>query len=103
MTNIIDKVAELNAELSDFIQELTEDNLISNKRRLSNTLSYLIENLIELSNELDNLEWIYFGRGSKNLYLSDRKAIESSNPLWFITSIVIYLEQEDISAQLVII
>ena len=61
MTNIIDKVAELNAELSDFIQELTEDNLISNKRRLSNTLSYLIENLIELSNELDNLEWIYFG------------------------------------------
>ena len=61
MTNIIDKVAELNSELSDFIEELTEDNLISNKRRLSNTLSYLIENLIELSNELDNLEWIYFG------------------------------------------
>ena len=56
MTNIIDKVAELNAELSDFIEELTEDNLISNKRRLSNTLSYLIENLIELSNELDKLE-----------------------------------------------
>ena len=56
MTNIIDKVAELNAELHDFIQELTEDNLISNKRGLSNTLSYLIENLIELSNELDNLE-----------------------------------------------
>lgn len=52
MTNIIDKVAELNAELSDFIEELTEDNLISNKKRLSNTLSYLIE----LSNELDNLE-----------------------------------------------
>ena len=61
MTNIIDKVTELNSELYDFIQELTEDNLISNKRGLSNTLSYLIENLIELSNELDNLEWIYFG------------------------------------------
>ena len=56
MINIIDKVAELNGELSDFIEELTKDNLISNKRGLSNTLSYLIENLIELSNELDNLE-----------------------------------------------
>jgi hypothetical protein len=56
MTNIMDKVAELNAELSDFIEELTEDNLISNKRGLSNTLAYLIENLIELSNELDQLE-----------------------------------------------
>ena len=56
MTNIIDKVAELNAELSDFIQELTEDNLISNKKGLSNTLAYIIENLIELSNELDKLE-----------------------------------------------
>ena len=61
MINIIDKVAELNNELSDFIEELTKDNLISNKKRLSNTLSYLIENLIELSDELDNLEWIYFG------------------------------------------
>jgi len=60
MVNIINKVTELNAELSDFIEELTEDNLISNKKGLSNTLAYLIENLIELSNELDKLEWIYF-------------------------------------------
>lgn len=56
MTNIIAKVAELNNELSDFLEELTEDNLISNKKGLSNTLAYLIENLIELSNELDKLE-----------------------------------------------
>ena len=54
--DIINKINELNNELSDFIEELTEDNLISNKRELSNTLSYLIENLIELSNELDKLE-----------------------------------------------
>jgi hypothetical protein len=54
--DIINRINELNNELSDFIEELTEDNLISNKRRVSNTLSYLIENLIELSNELDNLE-----------------------------------------------
>ena len=60
MVNIINKVTELNAELSDFIEGLTEDNLISNKKGLSNTLAYLIENLIELSNELDKLEWIYF-------------------------------------------
>lgn len=56
MTNIIAKVAELNNELSDFIEELTEGNLISNKKGVSNTLAYLIENLIELSNELDQLE-----------------------------------------------
>jgi len=54
--DIINRINELNNELSDFIEELTEDNLISNKKRLSNTLSYLIENLIELSNELDKLE-----------------------------------------------
>lgn len=42
MTNIIDKVAELNSKLSDFIEELTKDNLISNKKGLSNTLAYLV-------------------------------------------------------------
>ncbi len=56
MVNIINKVTELNAELSNFIEELTEDNLITNKKGLSNTLAYLIDNLIELSNELDKLE-----------------------------------------------
>lgn len=56
MINILNKVAELNNELSDFIEELTSDNLSNNKKRLSNTLAYLRENLIELSNELDQLE-----------------------------------------------
>ena len=51
--DIINRINELNNELSNFIEELTEDNLISNKKLLSNTLAYLIENLIELSNELD--------------------------------------------------
>ena len=54
--DIINRINELNNELSNFIEELTEDNLISNKKRLSNTLAYLIENLIELSNELDQWE-----------------------------------------------
>ena len=39
----------LNNELSDFLEELTSDNLSNNKKRLSKfviiTLSYLIENL----------------------------------------------------------
>lgn len=54
--DIINRINELNNELSDFVEELTSDNLISNKKRLSNTLAYLIENLIELSNELDQWE-----------------------------------------------
>ena len=62
MINILNKVAELNNELSDFIEELTSDNLSNNKKRLSNTLAYLIENLIELSNELDQLEWIFLDK-----------------------------------------
>ena len=33
-----------------------EDILVNNKKELSNTLSYLIESMIELSNELDELE-----------------------------------------------
>ena len=54
--DIINRINELNNELSNFIEELTEGNLISNKKGVSNTLAYLIENLIELSNELDQLE-----------------------------------------------
>ena len=56
MTNIIDKVTTLNIELSDLLEELSIDNLVNNKKELSNTLSYLIESMIELSNELDELE-----------------------------------------------
>jgi hypothetical protein len=40
--DIINKVTELNTELSDFVKELTSDNLSNNKKRLSNTLAYLI-------------------------------------------------------------
>jgi hypothetical protein len=54
--NIIDKVTALNIELSDLLEELSIDNLVNNKKELSNTLSYLIESMIELSNELDELE-----------------------------------------------
>ena len=54
--NIIDKVTALNIELSDLLEELSIDNLVNNKKELSNTLSYLIERMIELSNELDGLE-----------------------------------------------
>ena len=54
--DIINRVNELNNELSDFVEELTSDNLSNNKKLLSNTLAYLIENLIELSNELDQWE-----------------------------------------------
>ena len=54
--NIIDKVTALNIELSDLLEELSIDNLVNNKKELSNTLSYLIESMIELSNELDGLE-----------------------------------------------
>jgi hypothetical protein len=73
MVNIINKVTELNAELSDFLKELTSDNLSNNKKRLSNTLAYLIENLIELSNELDQLEkffWIKENRYYKIIFQS---------------------------------
>lgn len=56
MTNIIGKVTALNIELSDLLEELSMDNLVNNKKELSNTLSCLIESMIELSNELDELE-----------------------------------------------
>jgi hypothetical protein len=59
MTNIIDKVAELNAELSNFIEELTEDNLISNKREISNTLAYLTPTVVKDSILATGLTKVY--------------------------------------------
>jgi hypothetical protein len=54
--NIINQITELNNELSSFVEELTPDNLINNKKQISNTLAYLIESMNELSNSLDELE-----------------------------------------------
>lgn len=52
----INKITELNIELSNLLGELSIANLANGKKELSNTLSYFIESMIELSNELDELE-----------------------------------------------